>query len=350
MKRLQRATPVSRGLPASALAATALAVLGLPGSALAAAAPAHGVVLSVDRAHHEVQVIDSHHRVHEYRYRGTLGKLHTGSRLTFTLKGTTISSVSVHAGSQSVSFYGRVVRSSTRGVVLRLADGKQMTFSSRQVRKARKAAAAGAPGQVIAHMASPTITLNIQGLQPGVTVLVSENDDSAGNETITITLPPPSVPGVTATQTSTGVVADVETDSFLVQTADGSRLRLHMAQDTLAAASLSDCDTVSVTYHQDENLLIADGVQRTGTSTTGHCAPDQGDNGGDGNDNAGGDDGQVGGAITAVSSSALTIATTDGSMTFAVSSAAVTAGFQTGDLVEVSYGHAGADTLTATDV
>jgi hypothetical protein len=156
--------------------------------------------------------------------------------------------------------------------------------------------------------------------------------------TITITLPPPAVPGVTGSQQVTGVVADVGQDALELDTADGSELRLHMAASTLAALNLSQCDTVAVTYHQDAELLIADSVQQTGTSTSGDCSGD------------GGSDDVVG-TITAVSGSGLTVSTEDqGAMTFTVDSPDVTDGFVVGDVVDVSYDTLGDGTLDAGDV
>lgn len=329
--------------------ATAVAVLALPGSALAAGTH-RGVVLTVDRAHHVVQLVDGRHVVHAYHYRGRLGRVHPGSHVVFSGSGSTITRVqSVTGASHTVSFYGRIVRSGAGGLIVRVGDGQRITFSSRQVRRAH----ASSPGQtrrhaVIAHMAasgsgfgSGTITVNIQGLQPGVTVLVTESVDGAGNITINITLP---APGATGSQQMSGVVTDVGQDAFMLQTADGSALRLHMASSSLAALNLNVCDTVDVSFHQDSNLLIADSVQSTGTSSSGDC----GSGNGSGDRGAGGD---VVGTITAVSGSGLTVSTQDqGSMTFIVDSADITDGFVVGDVVDVSYDTLSDGTLDAGDV
>jgi hypothetical protein len=321
--------------------ATTVALLALPASALAASSS--GVVLSVDQKHHTIQVVDSRHVVHLYHYRGRLPKLHAGSRIGFKSAGQTISRVGSASGkSHSVAFFGRVVSSSRHGLVLRLADGNTVSFSSRQV--THKRLPASKRHKHLAHAAtdlsltSGGVTINLQGLQPGVTVLVTETIDPAGNVTITITLPPASTPGVTGAQQASGVLTEVDTDAFVVQTADGSDLRLHMAQHTLSNLNLSPCDTVDVTYHQDAGMLIADNVQSTGTSTTGDCAVDPTPQ-------------DAVGTITQVASDSVTISTSDhGPLTFKVDDPSITDGFAVGDVVDVTYLQQSDGTLDASDV
>jgi hypothetical protein len=275
--------------------------------------------------------------------------------LTFLARGARITRIErVRASSGTVSFYARVVRSSKGGLVLVLADGRRVNYSAHQVRHRRHGllALAGGPNhhrprRVIAHMAGVAraadtglpITVNIRGLQPGVTVLVTESLDSSGTVTVTITLPPPSLPGVTSGQQASGVVVDVGDDAFMLQTPDGSQLRLHMSASALSAQNLNDCDTVDVTFHQDNDLLIVDSVQVTGSSNSGDCS-------------SGGDDGStdVIGTITAVDGSGLTVSTDQGPMTFAVDDPSITDGFQVGDVVDVSYDQLSDGSLDASDV
>jgi hypothetical protein len=155
--------------------AVAAAMLALPAGA--AAAPTRGVVLSVNAAHDTIQVVDGKHRAHAYRYRGGLPKLHPGNRISFAHKGRTINHVRVAPG-KTVSFYGRVVRSSASGITLRLGDGGTVSFSSKQVSAVRKRVNA-TTGKSI---------LNINGLAPGTIVLVTETIAN-GHATITVTLP-----------------------------------------------------------------------------------------------------------------------------------------------------------------
>ena len=218
--------------------ATAVAMLALPGSALAASG--HGVVLSVDSKHHTVQVVDASHVVHAFGYRGRLPRLHAGSKISFRRAGKAISAVKASGQkSWSVAFLGRVVKSSKQGLVLRLADGKKVTFSAKQVRHSRTKSA---------------------------------------------------------------------------------KRQKH------------------VSYHQDAGMLIADHVNLTGASTSGHCADTSRDQ-------------DVVGTITQVSGDGLTVQTQDqGTMTFGVDSNDVTDGYQVGDVVDVTYADNGDGTYTADDV
>jgi hypothetical protein len=175
------------------------------------------------------------------------------------------------------------------------------------------------------------VVINIVGLQPGVTVLITETIAPDGTVTITITLPPASVD---MPQSTSGVVTDVEDDVFEVTTGDGADLRLHMAADLLSNIGLQTCDTVDVTYHQDAGMLIADRAQVTGASSSGDCAPTY----------------DATGPITQVSGSSITIAADQGPMTFSVSDSDITDGFQNGDVVDVTYTQNSDGSLSATDV
>ena len=115
--------------------AVAAAMLALPASA--AAAPTRGVVLSVNAGRHTIQVVDGKHQAHGYRYRGSLPRLHPGSRISFARRGHTIAGVRVAPG-KTVSFYGRVVRSNAGGLTLRLGDGATVSFSANQVSAVRQ--------------------------------------------------------------------------------------------------------------------------------------------------------------------------------------------------------------------
>jgi hypothetical protein len=325
--------------------AVALTMLALPASA--AAAGTHGVVLSVNARHHTIEVVDTGHVVHGYKYRGRLPKLHAGTTISFRRSGKAISRVTVSAAStqhsRRVSFYARVVRSSHKGLVLALADGQRMTLSAGQIGHKRlrtKHHSLRAHAAVGARAAAGSITVNVLGLSAGVTVLVTETVGSHGDITITITLPSPSAPGspVGSEQQSAGVVDVVNPDSFVVDTSDGSPLVLNMAADALSNLGLSTCDIVTVSYHQDAAMLIADHVQVTGASSSGSCG------------SSGEDQDQIG-TITSVSGTGITVATQDnGPMTFTVDSSDVTAGYAVGDVVDVTYSQTSAGSLNAWDV
>jgi hypothetical protein len=170
--------------------AVAAAMLALPASAIAA--PTRGVVLSVDAGHRSIQVVDGKHQAHAYRYRGSLPKLHTGSRISFSHRGHTIAKVRVAPG-KTVSFYGRVVRSNAGGLTLRLSDGKTVSFSTKQVSSVRKRVNAQwhrwrSLTAASLHVTTGNATLNINGLAPGTVVLVTETL-SGGHISISVTLP-----------------------------------------------------------------------------------------------------------------------------------------------------------------
>jgi hypothetical protein len=317
------------------LATTVTTMLALPGNALAASRD--GVVLSVDRAHHAAQVVDAGHNVHAYGYRGRLPKLHPGSHIRFQLAGATMSHVQAGAGrSRRVSFYGHVVRSSSHALILRLADGNVVGLSSSQISRASsRPRNRHTPLAHVARAMRPAITINIAGVQPGVTVLVTETVESSANTTITITLPGPSAPGVGGEQQAGGVLSEVGQDAFTVKSTDGSALRLHAAQSMLSG--LQTCETVSATYHQDAGMLIADSVQSTGNSTSGNCASR--------------DFQDAHGTITQVSGSALAISTQDLSlMSLTVNSPGITDGLRIGDIVDVTYSQSSSGGLHAVDV
>jgi len=311
--------------------ATMTALLAFPAGALAA--PGTGVVLSVDAPQRTIEVVDAHHVVHAYHYRGRLPKLHAGSRISFSGSKTSIQRVNVSGtGSRTVTFLGRVVRSSKKGLVVRLADGKTVSFTARQVRRSRSKA--GRKG--VRAAADASVTINISGLAPGVTVLITETVDGRGNIAISIAFPDSAT--LSAEQQASGTITEVDTDAFLLSTADGSVLRLHVAADTLNNLDLQVCDTAEVTYHQDAGMLIADTVTDAGTSDSAACTGD-----GESQDEVG--------TITAVSGDGLTISTQDqGSMTFVVDSPDITDGFQVGDVVDVTYLDNGDGTLDAGDV
>ena len=167
--------------------AVAAAMLALPASAVAA--PTRGVVLSVNAGRHTIQVVDGKHQAHGYRYRGSLPRLHPGSRISFAHRGRAIAGVRVAPG-KTVSFYGRVVRSNAGGLTLRLSDGATVSFYSTQVSAVRKRVNAQwhrwrSLSAAALHVHAG---LNIAGLAPGTIVLVTETIAN-GHATISVTLP-----------------------------------------------------------------------------------------------------------------------------------------------------------------
>lgn len=241
-----------------------------------------------------------------------------------------------HVVTRTVTFSARVVKASAKGLLLRRRDGRLVFFSTQQLRRHTSAHRRHRRGRL--HKQDLTITagnvvVNILGLQPGVTVEISESADDRGNVTITITLPP--TPPTPTSSSASGAVTELDGDAFTVQTSDGSELRLHMSSDALSALNLSTCDTVDVSYHQDAGILVADNVTQTGTSSAGDCAPTQ----------------DVTGVITAVSANSVTVSTDSGPVTVGVDpSSGLTDGYQVGDLVDVTYSQNPDGSLSATDI
>jgi hypothetical protein len=315
---------------------TTLAALALPATA---AASQGGVVLSVNSKHHAIEVVDAHHVVHGYAYSGRLPKLHVGSRIGFTKSRGHLAQVRVLSSrSHTVAFLARVLRSNATGVAFSLGDGTQVHFSAKQVARHRTRSRGHRNHLARAANASASgISINIEGLEPGVTVLVTETVNPDGSITITITLPPSGAPGVSGEESASGDITEVDDDAFVLTTDDGSDLRLHMGADALANLDLQTCDTASVTYHQDGGMLIADTVKDNGPSSSDECADDE--------------DQDAYGPITAISDTSVTIATDGGPMTFQVDPEdELTDGFNLGDDVDVSYYSNGDGTYSADDI
>jgi hypothetical protein len=274
--------------------AVAAAMLALPASAIAA--PTRGVVLSVDAGHRSIQVVDGKHQAHAYRYRGSLPKLHTGSRISFSHRGHTIAKVRVAPG-KTVSFYGRVVRSNAGGLTLRLSDGKTVSFSTKQVSSVRKRVNAQwhrwrSLTAASLHVTTGNGTLNINGLAPGTVVLVTETL-SGGHISISVTLPAgtPSAHGGGNKSQSGDQSGNQPTDNGddngagTGTDAVGTITQLSQTSVTINVGSRSmtfSCDPeddltdgfatgdlVDVTYDTDNGSLIASDVEYVEADTTG---------------------------------------------------------------------------------
>lgn len=313
-----------------AVSATLVAALALPSIAQAST----GTVLSAKR--HQLQLISANRSVHAFTYRGHLAGLARGSELSYTARGPRITQAKVIGATTRLSFLATVVHSGHGGLLLKLADSRKMRLTTHQLGKAHGTK----PRSLSAHAAGGVnITLNINGLQPGETVLVTESTDVSGNVTITITLPSAGGGGGSEL-TASGLVNNVNSDTFDIITADNSDLNFHMAAATLASVGMSSCDTVVVTYHVDAQMMIADSVVDSGPPSTGACS-DQGNGGGDngngGSDNGGGNDWI--GTVTAISATGITVdaGANRGLQTFVVNDPSVTLGFYVGDAVDVSY-------------
>ena len=258
---------------------------GLAGLAVfpagALARPSHSKVLSVDARHHTVQLVDATHVVHALRYRGKLPRLGLGDSVSYRQSGHTISHVKKTARAfGTISFYATVVRSGARKVRLRLGDGSPFSLASKRVSTKPVAHAAA--------LSAASVTLQVQGLTPGQTVLISETVDARGHWTITITLPSASTTagGTSGSGAGTGAGDGEGGDSGDDQLAEGaitqvsdSALTVTTDSGTLSfsvdpASGLIDGflvgDVVDVSYSQnDDGSFTADDVEYVEQDATG---------------------------------------------------------------------------------
>jgi len=252
-----------------------------------------------------------------------------------------------HHGTRTFSFLATVVRSSASGLLVRNAKGEKLWFAASEIahrgssghghakhhRHATPRHALRADDtQTTTTATTPSVTINIVGLQPGVTVLITEAVAANGDVTITITLPPASTTG--AEQAASGVVDEVDDADFYVDPGNGEDIEFSMDPGALSNLGLQQCDTVAVQYHQDAGVLVADTVDITGESTSGDCAQTS----------------DADGTITAVSGSAIAIQSDQGGLSFVVDSPDITDGFADGDVVDVTYSQDSDGTLDAVDV
>jgi hypothetical protein len=248
-----------RLIPAAGLVALAV----LPPGALANTSRAK--VLSVNTRRHAVELVDATHVVRAYHYEGTLPRLGLGDAVAFHRAGRSISHVTTTSrASGTFSFYARVIRASSRQARLRLGDGSPYHLSSGRVST-----------RALAHAAfSAPVTVQIQGLAPGETVLISETVDARGHWTITITLPGSATsagggsedgptPGDDATddQTAQGPITQVSDAQVTISTAAGQR-QFSVDPASELTGGLLVGDVVDVTYHQNpDGTLSADDVE-----------------------------------------------------------------------------------------
>ncbi|MHB8691479.1 MAG: hypothetical protein ACYDHH_09560 [Solirubrobacteraceae bacterium] len=257
---------------------TAFALLAFPASSMAAGT--NGTVLSVDSHHHAIQVVDATHVVHAYQYQGRLPRVSTGSKITFKLGGSTISHVkAVAKRSHSVSYYARVVKSSHSGLVLALSDGKQVHFNSGQLThkllhaKHSARLVRSVRANLTAAVSAGNVTVNILGLEPGVTVMVTQSTDANGNVTITITLPttgPGGQPvGGGSGQDEIGTITKVSSTSVTVNTQDNGPMTF-LVDTPDVSSGFAVGDVVDVTYDQlSSGALDASDIEYVQSDGTG---------------------------------------------------------------------------------
>ncbi|HEX3615773.1 MAG TPA: hypothetical protein VHU61_04495 [Solirubrobacteraceae bacterium] len=294
--------------------APALVALALPALAQANT----GTVLSVAHSHHELQVVGANKVVSAYSFSGHLHGLNRGTRLRFSTSGSHITSATVLGSAKAFSFLGTVARSGNGVLLLSLGDSQKLRLTARQIGHSHSARTKG-----------KSVSAEINGLQAGESVVITETTGSSGNVTITLTLPSGSGSRHSGSALSaTGLVNNVGTSSFDVITASGADLTFHVDAQALANDDLSPCDSVVVSYHSAGGSLVADDVNDNGAPDSGPCSS--------GSDSSN----DWIGTITSVSGTSVTVdaGVDDGGVqTFAVDDPAITDGFLVGDSVDVTY-------------
>jgi hypothetical protein len=301
--------------------APALVALALPALAQAST----GTVLSVAHSHHQVQVIGANKVVSAYSFSGHLHGVQRGTRLKYSASGSRLTSAKTLGTTKMFSFLGTVVRSGNGALVLSLGDSEKLRLTAKQIGHSHSSRTA--------RTSTKSVTVEINGLQPGESVVITESTDSAGNVTITITLPSGGGSGSRgggsgSGLSATGLVNNVGTDTFDIITASGADLTFHMNAQALANNDLSPCDEVVVSYQSSNQTLTADDVNDSGAPDSGPCSSG-GDNSND-----------WVGTITAVSGTSISIDAglgNGGVETFAVDDPAITAGYLVGDSVDLTY-------------
>ncbi len=303
---------------ACALAAFAIC----PTAALAHASRA--TVFSVDRGHQTIELVDSGHLVHAYAYRGVLPRLGLGDKISFQCSGHAISRVNRTArASGAVAFYARVLRAGSGKLQLRLSDHNTVSLSSKQVSVRAPAHNAAITRSGAPSTGTAPVTIQIQGLTPGLTVLISEAVDAQGHWTITITLPPAAASGGTIAsgngpsdddQVTEGTITQVSANRVATDTGSGL-----LAFSVDPGSGLTDGflvgDVVDVTYAQN-----ADGS--LGANDVEYVEQD------------------ASGPVTAVSDSRITIADPASGNPYTITSdprLGLFAGVLPGDQVDVTY-------------
>jgi len=248
-----------------------LALVGaLSALALATSAPAalaskaqHGVVLSA--AHGTVRLVDSHHRVGDVHVRSGHG-LKRGAEVAID-RGNARMTGYVH----TVSFLGRVVRSSPHGVVLRLDDGS--AFKLRTAGHRRRGARLARGQTVLVTLVSGGHGNVAKALKPVASGGSSSGGSSSGD-------------GQTGDQGGgdevDGVVTDIAADSssVTVDPGDGSDAVEIPVPDASLLSGVQIGDQVAVTTDDAGNATEIDVLDSASS-----------DDGSDGSDGSGSGDG-----------------------------------------------------------
>lgn len=158
--------------------AGAAALLSAGASPALASSRITATVFSVSQKDHVLRVVNAKHEIVDYRLSHRLSSAITrGIKVTLTRLGHVASDVRIvgNPSIKKVSFLGRVVRSDSKGTVLRLADGSLYTLSGKSTRATSASVAKAA--DISTTTTSGNVTVTVNGLQPGQTVLVTITQD-----------------------------------------------------------------------------------------------------------------------------------------------------------------------------
>jgi hypothetical protein len=337
---------LNRSLRIALLSASALA---FPAVSAAATHKVTGTVLASSTKSHTVEVVSGRGAVRTYHVAGKSARgLRRGARVSFSSAHGSAAGLKVVAHARSVTFLGKVVRSRGGALVVAIGDGSRISLAAAKRHAKHKARR----GHARAH-AAQDVSVNVTGLAPGQTVLITLTLSPAGDElgiTIHLVAAPPATQ-TSADQQQSGTVVAVDEDNGVVTVDDGSGNTTDLTlSDALLATTdelPSECDTVTVSYHADPadpSSLVADSITTTGTDDT--CDSSS-------SDGSGGDsDQEVLGTLSAIDPVAgtITVSTPDGQSLVIGADPTMLGGLGVGDQVDVLYAQADDGSLQADDV
>jgi hypothetical protein len=126
-----------------------------------------------------MRVVSGPKTVTSYRYAGRLKGVRPGSRVRFNASGHRASRIRAAGRTRTLRMYAKVLRSASGVATLSLPDGRPFNLS-------RKALRSGGTRHLAA--AAQNVFVNIEGLQPGQTVLITVTFESDGDLHISISL------------------------------------------------------------------------------------------------------------------------------------------------------------------
>jgi preprotein translocase subunit YajC len=267
-----------------------------------------------------VEIVDAQHAVRSYAApRAAARKLRAGAKVAFQASGGRISSLRVSGSAHKLAFYAKVVSKGGGSAVFRLGDGKELRLAAHRAGHRH-------------HVRGGSVQINVQGLQAGQVVLVTETIDRAGNLAITIKLVPNADPNGDD-RDATGTITAIDASSVTIQTDAGQSMTFQASSDVLDGFEVGD--QVDVTYYAEaDGTLVADDIEPVD----------------DGSGDDGSDDLDAIGTVTALGADTITIQVDGGGPMSFEADSDTTDGIGVGDHVDVSYYTGDDGSLMADDV